>query len=203
MTAATAPFEVMPGQRVTADVYEQVRDTLEGQAPNLLPGLTWEQFTHPGGGVFAIPDNQGRISKVELILASTPDETVKVNRWFLPDRRAGQRPVPHNHRWTVMRSTILRGGYTEERYRSGRGGVGHERCVHAAGGRNELGHAVFHEVVEILDPGETWTLMVCGHGQPGDWGYLDPDSGRYRHNEALAPDPGFAAAFRALNPHAA
>jgi hypothetical protein len=198
-----ARFEVMPGQYVTDEVYEKVRALLAAEASHLFPALSWEQFTRPPGGVLAIPDNRGEVSKVELILASDPEATVKVNRWDRPDLRAGDRPAPHNHRWSLMESTILSGGYAEARYRAVRGGVESEQAEHTAGQRNQVPHPVFHEVTEILAPGETWTLMICGVGQPGDWGYLDPDTGHYKHNKEVSPDPNFAATFKALNPHTA
>lgn len=193
--------EILPGHLVTGELYEKVRAELAAHAGDLFPELTWEQFTRPGAA-YAIPDNQGQVSKVELVLVSNPLATVKVNGWYLPDRRAGDRPVPHNHRWARMRSTILAGGYAETRYRSTPGGVEAAAQLHTAGGLNVVDHHVFHEVTEILEPAGTWTLMICREGQPGDWGYLDVDTGRYTHNSQVQPDPRFAKAFAALNPHA-
>jgi hypothetical protein len=46
--------------------------------------------------------------------------------------------------------------------------------------------------------GRTLTLMDCGQGKPGEWGYLDPDTGRFNRN---APDPQFMALLRDRNPH--
>jgi hypothetical protein len=70
--------------------------------------------------------------------------------------------------------------------------------VHQAGGVNEVARTDYHEVTGIRsDPGETLTLMVCGLGVLGGWGYLDLDTGEHVPNQ---PDPTFAARFAALNP---
>ena len=33
------------------------------------------------------------------------------------------------------------------------------------------------EVVEVLEPGRTLSLMICTEGHVGDWGYLAPQTG--------------------------
>jgi hypothetical protein len=196
-------FEVMPGRYVTGDIYERVRAVLDSDTPALFPGgLSWEQFVHPAGGAYAIPHTSGRISKVELVLLDSPQTTIKINNWHAADLRAGDRPAPHNHRWRTMKSRILAGGYRDHVYWSTSSGVRDEVRTHDAGSDNVLEHHLFHEVVEV-EAGETWTVFVGDASQPGDWGYLDPDTGFYTHNAATAPDPNFAAAFRALNPHTA
>ena len=191
-------FEIRPGHTVTGHVFEQVRAFLAAEYPDVLPGLTWEAFTAPAAGAFLIPDPSGLVSKLEMILTDTPALTVKVNRWYHPDLRAGARPAPHNHRWAVMRSRILSGAYREHTYRSEAHGVADEARTHEAGADNVLPHHDFHEV-EHVEP-DTWTCFVGTRSQPGDWGYLDIETGHYTHNAAISPDPGFTAAFRALNP---
>jgi hypothetical protein len=190
-------FEIRPGYTVTDTLYEQVADLLATGYPGALPGLSWEQFTRPVGGALLIPDPTGAVSKLELILADTPALVVKVNQWWLPDLRAGDRPAPHNHRWGTLRSRILTGGYRDHVYWSEPEAVNDEVRTHDAGTDNTVHHHEFHEVTEV-EPG-TWTCFVGDRSQPGDWGYLSPDTGRYTHNAALAPDPTFTRAFRALN----
>jgi hypothetical protein len=51
--------------------------------------------------------------------------------------------------------------------------------------------------VNDLEPGRTLTLMVCGRGNKGQWGYIDPDTGEYRDNE---PDPTFLERAKRINP---
>ncbi|MBS2538907.1 hypothetical protein KGQ20_39790 [Catenulispora sp. NF23] len=107
---------IAPGIVISDNVYEKVREILDRQHPGVLPGLTWKAVTAPAGGALRIPDPTGAVSKVELILLDTPRTTVKINNWFLPDLRAGDRPAPHNHRWRTMRSTIVAGGYRDHVY---------------------------------------------------------------------------------------
>jgi hypothetical protein len=192
-------FEIRPGYAVTDAVFEQVRELLATEFPGVLPGLTWHQFTAPAGGAFLIPDPTGAVSKLELILTDSPAHVVKVNQWFLPDLRAGQRPAPHNHRWRTMRSRILSGGYRDHAYWSETNTVADQLRTHETGSDNVIDHHEFHEVTEV-EPGSTWTCFVGDRSQPGDWGYLDPDTGRYTHNAAISPDPNFTAVFNALNP---
>lgn len=94
---------------------------------------------------------------------------------------------------------MLLGGYSEDRYTLDRaGGVRSEHGVeHGAGGVNTVPLATYHEVTAIHDPGRTLTLMVCGPGERGRWGYLDPATGRHH---AAAPDPDFGERLKALNP---
>ena len=189
---------IAPGITISDVVYEQVSEILDTRFPGVLPELTWEAVTAPAGGAWRIPDPTGAVSKVELILLDTPRTTVKINNWFLPDLRAGERPAPHNHRWRTMRSTIVSGGYRDRVYWADVSGVTEQVRTHDTGGQNTLPHHEFHEVIEV-EPG-SWTVFVGDDSQPGDWGYLDPGTGRYTHNAAISPDPNFAAAFKALNP---
>lgn len=190
-------IEIATGCLVTNGIYEKVRDVLDTRFPELLPGLTWDQFINPARGTWRIPDPTGAVSKVELILADTPRGTVKVNNWWLPDLRSGERPSPHNHRWSTVVGSVIEGGYRDRIYWSEAGGVEQEIRTHEAGGRNVLPHHEFHEVVDV-EPG-TWTVFAGNRSQPGDWGYLDPETGFYTHNAAVAPDPNFKKAFATLN----
>lgn len=191
-------FEVRLGFTVTDTVYEQVRDLLASEFPGVLPGLTWEQFTHPAAALL-VPDPEGEVFKLELILTASPARTVKVNQWFAPDLRDGQRPAPHNHPWRTMRSRILSGGYRDHVYRAEAGGVGHEVRAHETGADNVIEHYEFHEVTEV-EPGNTWTCFVGDRNQPGDWGYLDLETGWYTHHAAAPQNPAFPALFDNLNP---
>ncbi|MCI2422492.1 hypothetical protein MOQ72_34200 [Saccharopolyspora sp. K220] len=69
---------------------------------------------------------------------------------------------------------------------------------HRAGGRNDVPRSVYHEVIEIHEPGRTLSLMVCGRGERGAWGYLDTSTGLHT---PTSPDPDFKAKLRQLNPH--
>lgn len=64
---------------------------------------------------------------------------------------------------------------------------------HRAGSVNDVPRSDDHEVAEIHEPGRTLTLMVCGRGDKGAWGYLDTSSGV--HTPAV-PDPDFKAKLR-------
>ena len=191
-------FAIRPGYTVTDTVFEQVRELLAAEHPGVLPDLSWHEFTHPSGGALLVPDPAGEVFKLELILTTGPALAVKVNQWFGPDWKVGERPAPHNHPWRVMRSRILSGGYVDHAYWSEPGAVADEVRTHEAGSDNVVPHYEFHEVTEV-EPG-TWTCFVGDRNQPGDWGYLDPDTGWYEHNAAIAPNPRFTELFRALNP---
>lgn len=58
-----------------------------------------------------IPNAQGEPYKTELVLQRSPERTIKVNFWHLPDDQR----LPHNHPWKFV-SEILHGGYEETRY---------------------------------------------------------------------------------------
>ncbi|MFB7630472.1 hypothetical protein ACFC0M_05915 [Streptomyces sp. NPDC056149] len=164
-----------------------------------LPGLaalTWERFTVPADWTL-VPDDRGAGYKAELVLLNTPERTAKINVWFAPDLRGGEDPTPHSHPWDFVAHVLL-GGYNEDRYTLDGGSVRAERGVeHVAGGANRVVREVYHEVTEIHAPGATLSLMVCGRGERGRWGYLDLATGLH---QATASDPDFGARLRALNP---
>lgn len=160
--------------------------------------LTWEQFTRPAAW-WIVPDGRGLPSKAEYVVTESEGLTVKINLWLAPDLRHST-PRPHSHPWD-FRSHILAGGYTEDRYTLDEKGtvdaaLGNE---HAEGTINRIDREIYHEVTELhTQPGDTMTLMVCGRGVRGRWGYLDPATGRV---EPASRDPRFLAHLRALNPH--
>ncbi|MEU9197738.1 hypothetical protein [Streptomyces hundungensis] len=188
-----ARVEVVPGLAVDRHLYEAAVKGLKEHAPE--ESLTWEAFTSPASWTL-VPDPDSRGYKGELVLRREEDRTRKINLWFAPDLRDGATPKPHNHPWQFT-SHVLAGGYTEQRYMLREGRVVTEPQEHSAGGSNELPLDVFHEVTRIHEPGATLTLMLCGAGRQGAWGYLDPATGGTYDNE---PDPTFRDRLLALNP---
>lgn len=196
-------LEVIPGLTLTDSMYELAAAGVAEHAPHIRP-LSREQFDDPAGWL-NIPDLDGEISKSELTLLVGVDATVKLNIWFRPDIRGGaEEQVPHNHRWNSFRGHILRGAYSELRFRrenvdpeTDRADVIFEpRVMHASPDANEVAHDVWHEV-DWCEPG-TMSLMVCGYGEFGNWGHLDLSSGKRRKDQPVA---GFNDMLAALNPH--
>lgn len=70
---------------------------------------------------------------------------------------------------------------------------------HTAGEVNGITREQFHEVTAIHEPGRTLSLMICGLGERGAWGHLDPGSGVFELNDPSA-DPGFSDRLYAINP---
>ncbi|MFH8405295.1 hypothetical protein ACH4FX_11045 [Streptomyces sp. NPDC018019] len=189
---------IIPGFTVDEAMHEAAAAALAAHAPQLGLGLSWERFTAPASW-WLVPDEAGDACKAELVLREDAEATAKINLWLLPDRRAQDgRPTPHSHPWS-FRSWILMGGYDEDRYELTDGQVRADLAVaHRRGTVNDVGGALYHEVTDIHEPGRTLTLMVCGPGVRGRWGYLDTDTGRHIPS---VPDTGFADRLRALNPH--
>ncbi|MEV7198265.1 hypothetical protein AB0N81_41750 [Streptomyces sp. NPDC093510] len=187
---------IVPGLGVTGEMYEAASAGVAEQIPELAP-LTWERFIDPSGWTL-VPDDRGAAYKSELVLLRTAERTVKINLWSLPDRRGEERAHPHNHPW-AFRAHVLLGGYDEDRYVPEGGRVVPELSVgHGSGGLNDVALDVYHEVTAIHEPDQTLTLMVCGTGRKGQWGYLDTDTGEHVVTE---PDPTFLERLRAINPH--
>lgn len=142
---------------------------------------------------FIVPNGKGEAFKIEQVVERSPDHTVKLVWWFLPDDDRH----PHNHPW-AFDSEILAGGYTSVTYTLERGLVTIQERIVRAG---DLVHYPIHEyhIVKDVLPG-TRTKMICGPATPGNaWGYLDPVTGReYPWNES--PDHGFMERMYALNP---
>ncbi|MFG2684336.1 hypothetical protein [Streptomyces sp. NPDC048392] len=185
--------EIVPGLIVDEEMYERAVQGLAEHAPDQK--LTWEAFTNEASWLL-VPDPDGAGYKAELVMSREAERTIKINLWMSPDLRAGETPAPHNHPWQFD-AFVLMGGYTEQRYKLVDGQVHTETQTHEAGGRNHLPLDEYHEVTKIHEPARTLTLMVCGEGRKGDWGYLDPATGKVEANQ---PDPTFKARLVALNP---
>ena len=187
---------VLPGLTITDTLREAAVHGVAVHAPDLahlLPRLLLDPTAW-----WAVPDERGDAYKHELVVHTTRERTLKLNVWTLPDLRGGQTSRPHSHPWPFV-AHILHGGYTEDRYLPDAGTVlAHRRVEHAAGEANDVGLHVYHEVTEIHEPGATLSLMVCGPGERGRWGYLDTDTGAHR---AVERDLAFRARLAALNPH--
>jgi hypothetical protein len=195
---------ILPGFTVDQTMYETAANGIATLAADLAP-LTWDKFTAPASWLL-IPDEQGEISKAEMILTCSVQRTVKLNIWYRPDVRGGAKIVPHNHRWDTFCGNLLLGGYDEDRYTrtavdaaTGRAHVEAELGVtHDTATANEVPHDVFHEVTRVHEPGRTMSLMVCGRGEFGNWCHLDVDTGRLVREQPVA---GFDDMFAVLNPH--
>jgi hypothetical protein len=195
-------LNVIPGLVLTGAMFEVAADGIDRYVPDLAP-LSFERFTDPAGW-WMIPDEDGNGYKAELQLLNTTQRTIRLNRWFLPDLRGGQESRPHSHPWHFA-ARVLAGGYTEDRFERIGAGNGDQPTVreqlgieHQAGGVNEVPRSVYHEVTQIHDPSATLSLMICGRGQRGQWGYLNTTTGVHT---PTAPAPDFAAKLRHLNPH--
>ncbi|MER5301358.1 hypothetical protein ABT039_18050 [Streptomyces lasiicapitis] len=192
-----ASIEIGPGLLLDDVLFGAAEAGTATHTPHLAP-LTWETFTAPSGWTL-VPDDCGNGYKAELVLLSIRTATVKINLWFAPDLRGDQQPAPHSHPWD-FNAHVLLGGYSEDRYiPDGAGAVRADHGVeHCRGGINTVPREIYHEVTDIHEPGRTLTLMVCGPGERGRWGYLDTTTGQHR---APGPDPGFSARLKAINPH--
>lgn len=184
---------IVPGLTVDEELFDAAVDGLARFAPD--ESLTWEEFTSEDRWLL-VPDSEGMGYKAESVLRRETGRTVKVNLWMAPDLRDGERPRPHNHPWEFT-AHVLAGGYTEQRYELVDGRVVTETRTHEAGGTNTVPLSSYHEVTHIQAPGRTLTLMVCGAGRKGEWGYLDPATGELEPNQ---PEPGFRERLAALNP---
>ncbi|MEW1630484.1 hypothetical protein AB0387_24320 [Streptomyces sp. NPDC089173] len=192
-----APALIAPGLTLTTALYETAAAGVDAYATDRTP-LSWEQFTAPMSW-WLIPDGSGRLSKSELTLTEGRDRTVKINFWHAPGIRGTDGPLPHSHPWP-FESRILAGGYSEDRYLLVDDQVHAETGrEHRQGSANTVDRDLYHEVTELHSaPGATVTLILCGHGEQGTWGYLDPATG------ILTPpqrDALFPERLRALNPH--
>ena len=140
-----------------------------------------------------IPNTLGVPFKTELVLVRSPQKTIKINWWHLPD---DDRP-PHNHPWDFT-SEILHGGYTEVRYTLDDGAEEwrSETLVHKAGEVFTVSRDEYHRVIAV-EPG-TVTRITCGQAATGnEWGYLDLETGDH---VTVEKDPKFVARLWACNP---
>lgn len=194
--------EVIPGLVLDDALYEAAAAGIVNCAPEFAP-LSFERFT-AASSWWMIPDDDCNGYKAVLEFCNDPERTVWLHDWLLPDLRGGEESRPHSHPWQFA-STILTGGYTEDRYERTGDLATDEPSVreqlgveHRAGSVNDVPRSVYHEVTEIHEPGRTLTLMVCGRGEKAAWGYLDTRSGVHT---PTAPDPDFKTKLRHLNPH--
>lgn len=197
-------LEVIPGLILDDAMFDLAAAAIQTHAPD-LPPLTFQRFTSATGW-WMIPDDDGNGYKAELTLRNDREKTYRLNNWFLPDLRGGQQSRPHSHPWPFT-ARIISGGYAEDRYEAtrsitvsaGEPTVSAQLGVeHLAGGHNDVPRSVYHEVTDIFQPGNTFSLMVCGRGERGQWGYLNTSNGQHT---PTAPDPNFQAKLRKLNPH--
>ena len=165
-----------------------------------------------------IPDDLGRPYKTELVIARSPERTVKINWWHAPDD-AGSRARPHSHPWSFT-STVLHGAITHTRFR-------HIPAIHDAGtgdygsgpeysGGTLVQPASVEQITETIRAGESYvvlaseyhlvtavepgtvTQMECGPLENGgSWGYLDLKTGEHI---PATPDPDFRERLVAVNP---
>lgn len=189
--------QITTGLTVDADMYEVAHWGILREHPT-AGALAWERFTDPAHW-WLIPARDGTASRAEFTLREDTTKTVKINVWFAPERpREKGKPQPHSHPWN-FRSHILMGAYYEDRYTLEDGRVHSEHGIgHQLGEVHKMPKTVYHEVTGVWDPGRTLSLMVCGPGERGRWGHLDPDKGE--HIPAKR-DPQFLAKLKALNPH--
>lgn len=191
-------LEIIPGLTVDDTMFETAADGIARLAPTLGP-LTYADFTDPRTWS-NIPDDQGELSKSEKTLTRTAELTLRLNVWYREDLRGSGAPMPHNHPWETFTGNLLMGGYDEDRWTlTDPGNVIENLDVHhGAPAANIVDHRTYHEVRGVHAPGRTMSLMVCGRGRRGDWGYLDVVTGEHRK---LQPVTNFDAMYAALNPH--
>lgn len=214
---------VAPGLVLDDEMFGRALIALGIYAPDEVTKFTWEQFTSRTRWRL-IPDVENPevpFFKAELVVKLRPpyEQTVKLNLWHSADLRRDGAPLPHNHPWAFA-SHVLMGGYREDRYAVGinqdgifddpysKWSVGDTQLTqgvtHEAGNRNEIGLTTFHEVVEVLEPDRTLTLMNCGPGRKDGWGYLE-DNGNgelaYIPNKLSPVDGRFKALLLDRNPH--
>lgn len=154
--------------------------------------LTAENLTTPP---FHVPNGKGGAYKTELVLVRTPERTEKILWWHEGDPR----PEPHNHPWSFQ-STILSGGYTEDRWWIDEEGNLQTKTITYRADElkiNDMPANVFHVVRDVLP--KTVTQLLCGQVVKDNlWGYLNLTTKEYYD----APkDPEFVKALHAINPH--
>lgn len=210
------------GLELTDEEYELARAALEECAPEQVAGFTPERFFARESWLL-IPDMEFdglRWYKAEMLIKHGAPylQTIKLNKWELPDLRQDGAPIPHNHPWP-FRGRLLKGGYKEDRYEVDLnreeiladpyqkwevGGTSvASGVVHQAGEVNDLPLTTFHEVTEILEPG-TLSLMDCDLGRKEGWGHLEDDGKGnlvYVPNKLGELDTRFMPRMLELNPH--
>lgn len=197
--------EIIPGLTLDEELYGAAAEGLTTHAP-ALPALTWEEITDPSRWwLVPSPDNDdaGRPLpyKAEFLVTQTADLTVKINRWYRPDLRAGETSRPHTHPWEVMEAYPVVGGYEDQHWHRTAAGqlVEVGTSLNVPGKVNRIHHRDYHEVTAITDPGRTVSVIVCGRwihdeAHQGVWGHLDLHTGNH---VPVQRDPAEQAAFQA------
>jgi hypothetical protein len=210
---------VAPGLTLDEEMYETAKSAIARYVPDKLAWFTWEKFIARESWRL-IPDlehPEEPFFKAEMIIKQEPPyiQTIKLNVWRSADIRRDGTPMPHSHPWPFV-GRVLLGAYAEDRYE-----VSHSNrllvdphspwdlgsvtvvsgVMHHAGLPNSLALDTFHEVVEVLEPGRTMSLMDCDLGRKDGWGYLDPDTGLYVPSKQSLISPGFKALMLERNPH--
>lgn len=190
--------QIVPGLHIDEELHGIARwEGLFRHAPR-FSRLSWERFTTPTNW-WLIPARDGTLSRAEFTVHEDAAETVKINVWFMPERPGEKgKPRPHSHPWD-FRSHILRGAYYEDQYTLHGDRVHSVHSIgHLHGESHDLPRDVYHEVTGVWEPGRTMSLMMCGRGERGTWGHLNPDTGKHTPSRR---DPKFQAHLAALNPH--
>jgi len=210
---------VAPGLTLDEEMYETAKAAVSRYVSDKLAEFTWERFVARESWRL-IPDlehPEEPFFKAEMIIKQEPPytQTIKLNVWRSADLRRDGTPMPHSHPWPFV-SHVLMGAYVEDRYEVSQpnrllvdphsqwnlGSVNLvSGVIHHAGLRNHMELDTFHEVVEVLEPGRTMSLMDCDLGRKDGWGYLDPDTGLYVPSKQSPISPGFKALMLERNPH--
>jgi len=210
---------VAPGLTLDEEMYETAKAAVGRYVPDKLAEFTWERFVARESWRL-IPDlehPEEPFFKAEMIIKQEPPytQTIKLNVWRSADLRRDGTPMPHSHPWPFV-GHVLMGAYVEDRYEvslpnrllvdpHSQWNLGSVNLVsgviHHAGLRNHMELDTFHEVVEVLEPGRTMSLMDCDLGRKDGWGYLDPDTGLYVPSKQSPISPGFKALMLERNPH--
>jgi hypothetical protein len=210
---------VAPGLTLDEEMYETAKVAVGRYVADKLAEFTWERFVARESWRL-IPDlehPEEPFFKAEMIIKQEPPytQTIKLNIWRSADLRRDGAPMPHSHPWPFM-GHVLMGAYVEDRYEVSRpnrllvdphsqwnlGSVSLiAGVVHYAGLPNSIELDTFHEVVDVLEPGRTMSLMDCDLGRKDGWGYLNPDTGLYVPSKWSPLDSRFKARMLELNPH--
>ncbi|TCO57144.1 hypothetical protein [Actinocrispum wychmicini] len=181
-------IEIVPGLVLDDEMLDAATAGLAEHAPE-VPALTRDQLLDPlrWWRVPGPDDDDAGVPlacKDEFVVFRSDDLTIKIMRWLGPDLRKGETSQPHTHAWRVMEAHPLLHGYVDDHwYRTATGVVVHQgSTINLAGDVNRIFDLDYHEVIEVVEPGRTLSLVICGprvldaQGR-GKWGHLDLDTG--------------------------